>query len=377
MKKSAKVTRPPRSPSARPTAYQVRCAEAVLAWHGRVYQGRSKNLGTLDTFTDSRQVGAFAVQRGALRRGDGDSLFRLLVAVSMFQRRQDQQVLRILRGMTIQEVIDLTCAKRLLKLAAESPCDALRGTEALSERCDLTKSARTRLGICAYRPGVACHLKRHTVLMKRYGHFGKVPTSAALSLRDQGVTSIGELRKVIWRRETDPHQRAEAIDAALQHSWRVSEKIAAMYLSALCAPGLTAHPPIWTGVDWTHFIVIDSNTDLFLGAVGYMGAKTYQARRAFLRLLAAEVAAPGRRGKRRGVNVRVMQQSMYAFMSVANRRATPTDCMHHSGACLSCPRVVRLLCPVVEQTSGGQRTACLRRLKQGATAADTRQNANP
>ena len=29
------------------------------------------------------------------------------------------------------------------------------------------------LGACSANPDTACHLKRHTVLLKRYGHFGK------------------------------------------------------------------------------------------------------------------------------------------------------------------------------------------------------------
>lgn len=329
------------------TAAQAESAAAVMAWYRAVYGGRGQRLlGTLDTFTDPDQVGAFAVTIGALRRDDGAALFRLLVAVAMFQRRQDQQVLRILRGMAPAGARDLTDAKRLLVLSDESPCDALRSTTSLREQCDLAKSPATGLGTCGHRPDVSCHLKRHTVLMKRYGHFGKVPTSAALALREQGVGDIGALRRAIWRREREPHERALAFEAALRRSWRVSEKIAAMYLSALTVPGLTSRRPIWSGVDWAHFVVIDSNTDLFLGAIGYRGAKTYEARRAFLRRLAAKVIGPtGPRG-RQGVNVRVMQQAMYTFMSVSNRRVTQRDCMHVQGACVKCPGRLRELCPV-------------------------------
>jgi hypothetical protein len=191
---------------------------------------------------------------------------------------------------------------------------------------------------------VVCHLKRHTVLLRRYGHFGKVPTSAALSLRELGVPGVAALRRGIWARTTEPIERAILLEQALSRSWRVSEKIAAMYLSALTVPGLSGRRPIWSGVDYNRYVVIDSNTDLFLAAIGYGGAKTYAARREFIVGLTVKLARAD--APLASLGPRIVQQAMYTFMSRTNRRANTGDCMHRPWACGRCPRGLRTLCPV-------------------------------
>lgn len=325
-----------------PRRAQIAATRRVLGWYEERYHGRPWNLGALETFTRRSTVGYFAVSVRALRRGDDAAFFRLLIAVAMFQRRQDQQILRILRGLTAAEVAALTDPRRLLARADGTPCACLRSAAALHDDCDLTKTPAGR-GTCARAISLTCDLKVHTVLLRRYGHFGKVPTSAALSLREQGVGGVAALRRAIWARTRDPSERAVQLETALSRSWRISEKISAMYLSALTVPGLSSRRPIWSGLDYNRFVVIDSNTDLFLKSIEYCGAWSYGARRAFIAALTERLARAGASVATLGP--RIVQQAMYTFMSRANRLATPADCVHE-GACSRCPSGLRSLCPV-------------------------------
>lgn len=199
----------------RPRANQVAATKAVVRWYLAHHFGRATDPGVVEMFCDPVRVGAFAVDRRALRAGRGDALFRLLVATAMFQRRQDVQILRILRGMSSDDANEIADAERLLLLVDESTCENMRTTAAIAERCDLAKDPRTRLGCCSANTNVACHLKRHTVLLKRYGHFGKVPTSIALMVREAGVEDLSALRRKVMAVERDPLLRAQALEREL------------------------------------------------------------------------------------------------------------------------------------------------------------------
>lgn len=334
------------APASTATARQVEVTRAAVRWYLATHYGTPDDQGTAQVFCDPRRVGAFAVSREALVAHDGEALFRLLVAIAMFQRRQDKQITAILRSMTTDEAAELSSLDRLLALVDHGPCDLLRTTESLRERCDLTKHATTKLGICAANPRADCHLKRHTVLMRRYGHFGKVPTSAALVVRESGAIDLPAMLAAVRAGARTRQGRARALVDALARTWRISEKIAAMFLSTICNPDLTPGVPEWKDVDWRHFVVVDSNVDLFLGALAYRGPRSYEARRTFLRGLSKRIDLDAMRRSLRRENPRIVQQAMYLFMSVSNRRAMPGDCMHlGANACAACPRALSRICP--------------------------------
>ncbi len=113
--------------------------------------------------------------------------------MALFQRRQDQQVFRILRGMRAAEVRQVANARALDSGRSSARCRMLRTSTALHEQCDLTKIPGEPVGTCGIAPRTPCALT-HTVLLKRYGHFGKVPTSAALMLSEVGVRDLPALR---------------------------------------------------------------------------------------------------------------------------------------------------------------------------------------
>lgn len=330
-----------------PTRRQFAAARSVTAWYMRSYYRTASDVGVAEMFCRRDRVGHFAVDRAALADGAPEALFGLLVTMTMFQRRSDVQIMRVLRGIARDDAHELTDARRLLALADDG-CEHAHSLDALLNRCDLGKCPDTKRGVCGQRPKTDCHLKRHTELLKRYGHFGKVPTSAALTLRAHDVADLSSLREQIWGASSDPHARAVALEEALSRSWRISEKIAAMYLSAVTNRDLSGELAPWAdGVNSDHFVVIDSNVDLFLRAVDYDGPMTYRARRAFVQALAARVHLDELHPGVRRYNPRIVQQALYMFMSESNRRESAADCSHQApSSCRACPRALAVNCSV-------------------------------
>jgi hypothetical protein len=325
------------------TRVQIRVSEAIVAWYFRTHFGTPEDPGLPRMFFDHQRVGDFATTAERFAAGDSDALHRVLVAMIMFQRRQDVQIARILQGMDRSIAREIMAPRRLLALVDESPCSKLKRSELLHSACDLGKDLDGR-GTCRSHPELECHLKRHTVALKRYGHFGKFPTSAALMLRELGLRGLGGLYARVLRDYESPTERAEQLEVALSRIWRVSHKIAAMFLSALTNPDIGSAP--WSsGIDWSRFVVVDSNVDLFMASIGYEGNGTYEARRAFLIDIARKIDLAAFSSIVRPFNPRLVQQAMYLFMSSANRRVLAQDCMG-AGKCASCARPLRQRCPV-------------------------------
>lgn len=327
---------------AAPSAAQVAAAREVVRWYVCHHFGSDEDPGLAGMFCDPLRVGAFAVSRDALTRGEPRALFQVLVVAAMFQRRQDVQILRILRGISSADARELTSASRLLRLARTTGCASLGSADALITNCDLAKE-RAR-GTCSVHPRLRCYLKRHTVLLKRYGHFGKVPTSIALTIRDTGARHLTELKEQVFAEERAPLARAVRLERVLSCAWRVSSKIASMFLSIVSNPDLLTPAPWATGMDWTHFVVIDSNVDLFLSKIGYSGPGTYDARRTFVQALARKIGLDELHAGLRRYNPRVVQQALYLFMSTTNRRHLRRDCAS-SCADQACPSALSRLCP--------------------------------
>ena len=233
----------------------------------------------------------------------------------------------------------------MLELAEGCECPLPRTNEALIGSCDLGKDAAGR-GVCSTYPRYRCYLKRHTELLKRYGHFGKVPTSIALMVQELGVEDLPGLRRSLITSSRDKMTRAMKAEQALSGAWRVNQKIASMFLSAVSDPDLSRGSAPWSrGLDWSRFVVVDSNVDLFLRATGYVGLWTYNARREFIQLIAERIPLKSYRRTLHDYNPRLVQQAFYVFMSVTNRRAVASDCMHvGEEACRMCPRVLQRIC---------------------------------
>jgi hypothetical protein len=327
-------------------AEQVEVTRAVVRWYLKLYHRTTDDLGTPTTFVDRSRVGSFAISPRAFERGEPAALFRMLIAMTLFQRRQDQQVMRILQRLGRAEVRELSDVPTLRRARASASCPNVRTLNALLFRCDLTKDSNGR-GTCGYAPRRACYLKRHTELLKRYGHFGKVPTSVVMALDAGGAANVAALRRAVVAASSDPKQRALGLEAALMNAWRINRKIAAMFLSGMTNPDLSAIPGPWSeGVDWTEYIVIDSNTDQYLATIGYRGSGTYDARHQFITRIAHDIDLSSERPGLHAFNPRVVQQAMYMFMSRSNRRSASGDCWH-AARCRLCLTALRERCPVL------------------------------
>ncbi|HYO59835.1 hypothetical protein [Archangium sp.] len=268
--------------------------------------------------------------------------------MTLFQRRQDAQVLRILRGIGAKDAHELGDANALLSLVDERACPWMATTKLLHEECDLGKVEHSGAACCTKRPLTDCHLKRHTVLLKRYGDFGKAPTSAALVLREAGADSFNEIKAQVFVQEPNPLERSKRMIEVVSQAWRVSEKIASMFLSAVTNPDLPGSAPSWSaGLDWTFFVVIDSNVDLFLKSIGLPAGLDYSSKRTFIRTLAHSINLRRLRPELHPYNPRLVQQAIYMFMSASSRRLSARDCSRSGGsACRRCPREMSERCPV-------------------------------
>src|SRR5882672_5530190 len=299
-----------------PTVAQVSATRDVVRWYLQRYFRTDQDPGTLEMFCDRSRVGFFAVRRDKIAEGGTNELFRLLVATTMFQRRQDVQVMRILRGIGGRDAAELTTASKLLRLVDANCCPHLATTTSLHNDCDLAKDPVSHDGVCGRNPAVDCHLKRHSVLLKRYGHFGKVPTSVALVIREAGAQDLGDMRARVFNQFKAPTDRAKGLEAALSKAWRINRKIASMFLSIVCNPDLSPGAAPWAdGIDWTHFVVIDSNVDLFLASIGYRGLTTYDSRREFIRGLAHRIDLREMDRRLQPFNPRIVQQALFILMS--------------------------------------------------------------
>lgn len=331
-----------------PSARQIYTTLTTTRWYLHLYHDTPDDPGVARSLCDPARVGAFAADPAAVAAGAPDALFRLLVATTMFQRRADLQIERVLRGISPEDADELCAPARLLALADACACPHARAIGPLLDACDLAKDPDTGLGTCGAAPATPCALKRHTVLLKRYGHFGKVPTSLALTLRAHDAPDLPALRARALSEAADPTDAAARLEAMLRRAWRVSDKIAAMYLSMLANPDLCPGIAPWSeGLDWTGWVVIDSNVDLYLERIGYQGSWTYAARRDFILALAREIDLSELKPGLRPYNPRIIQQAMYLSQSALNRKARARDCCHQgAAACEVCPSALRDLCPV-------------------------------
>lgn len=331
---------------------QIKAAAAVTRWYLSLYHDTADDPGVAAMFCDPSRVGHFAAAREEIQAGAPEALSRLLTATVMFQRRQDLQIMRILRGISSRDADELSSPAALLSLADATPCPHLRDNTALLAGCDLYKDAAGR-GACGAAPEIPCAPKRHTALLKRYGHFGKVPTSLALNLRAWGAADLPSLRDRALREGASPADAAERLERMLCGAWRVSDKIAAMFLSMVSNPDLSPGISPWQdGLDWSRWVVIDSNVDLFLRWVGYPGGGSYAARRGFIWALSREIDLSTLKAGLQPYNPRIVQQAAYLFMSVANRRAADRDCSKAPGACGGCLGDLRAGCALRADAQG-------------------------
>ncbi len=313
--------------------------EQIVSWY---VQLRARSTEELPFYCRPEMVGRFAVDPGALARGDEEALFRLFVSLSMFQALRDVVIMRQQRSASAaaaRRVADLGSIKRAV---AAQRCRVLRSAEGFEERCNVSKQK----GIvdCATRPGAACHVKDGTVTFNRMGDMGKLPTAALLRVWRNGGTH--KLLKVVCAAELSPTKRAELLVAQFASVHRVGEKLATMFVSAVStpvlAPGLSPWFPL---VDGNDLVVVDTNVARAIDALrGPKAPRTYRARADWLRDRARELDLTQFGPALPRTSARFVQEALYRYCSSSNRRAAEDSCAARAARCSSC---VAPLCPFV------------------------------
>jgi hypothetical protein len=195
---------------------------------------------------------------------------------------------------------------------------------------------------CGCRPGAACHVKDATVVLRRMGDSGKLPTSAWLHLwKNDGLrSSLAE----VFDATPDPARRAELLVARLERVHRVGRKLATMFVAAVStpalAPGLT---PWFPAVDGNSLVVVDTHVARAIDALRPPGlARTYNARTRWLKTQAGRLDLREFHPNVPGYAPRLVQQSLYAFGSKSNRTHAGDECAGRDAPCNTC---VSNLCP--------------------------------
>lgn len=292
-------------------------------------------------YCDPVQVGAFAVEPAALAAGDEAALFRLFVALSMFQALRDTIIMARQRSLTVRETGRLADLPTVAAAIRRQRCAAVRAADFVAA-CDVVKSD----GVvdCGRHPGARCHVKDATVGFHRMGDLGKLPTSAWLALWRAG--GLAKVLAEVCAAEEEPRARALRLVEQVEQVHRVGRKLASLFVSALStptlAPGLT---PWWPAVDGNELVVVDTNVARAVDVLRGPGhVRSYEARSHWLRSEAARIDLRAIRADLPRYSPRLVQEALYAFGSRSNRTARGDAC---AGRATPCPRCDARLCPFV------------------------------
>jgi len=318
----------------------VETLRRVAAWYFANVYGRSEGPGVVPFYCDPARVGAFAVEPEALARGEPAELFRLFVALSMFQALRDVVIMRQQRAMPREAAESLCSAAVLAGRLAGHRCGHLASAEQFERGCDVHKGVAG--ADCRTRPGAPCHVKEATVLFRRMGDMGKLPTSAWLRGWADGALTCA-LDGVV-QREADPLRRAALLVEHFAQVHRVGRKLATLFVSALStpalAPGLTPWAPT---LDGNALLVVDTNVARAVDALWSPDApRTYEARSSWLAATATHVNLREFCDDVPAYSPRLVQQALYHYCSKSNRTSRGDSCALSDDACRTC---IAELCP--------------------------------
>lgn len=313
---------------------------SVVRWYFANVYGVTEGPGILPFYVDPSRVGRFAVDPNALAAGKSAALFRLFVALSMYQARRDTLIMRQQRAMSAAAVTTLTSPRRLRELVEATPCKHLASADEFDVGCDVTKYEAVI--DCGSRPGLPCPVKSATTELRRMGDSGKLPVSAWL--RHWKDRRLARLLVEVLEAEPDPARRADLLVDRFARVHRVGRKLATMFVSALStpalAPGLT---PWFPAVDGHGLVVVDTHVARAIDTLRPNGAPaTYDARDQWLKRQAARIDLRKFHLSVPSYAPRLVQQALYAFGSSSNRKAVHDPCAGGGGPCRAC---VPRLCP--------------------------------
>ena len=314
--------------------------ERIVRWYATTAYGRWEGGDRLPFYCDAMRVGHFAVAPASLAAGREEALFRLLITMAMYQSRRDVDIMAAQRDLPRAVTSELVATRRLRVLVSASRCDLLRDADRFDAWCSVRRDFERGLATCSHHPRTPCHVKDATMAIRRMGDMGKISTSALLHLRAEG--GLHRIVDDAVARATTPAMAADLVIDRLGRLHRIGVKLATMYVSALAtpvlAPGLT---PWWPRLDCNHRVVVNTNVARVIDALRPNGPRTFTARAAWFRRVAAEIDLGRIRSDWPRTSPRLVQQAVYVFRSRSNRLAAGDNC-GANGTCLADSAV---LCP--------------------------------
>ena len=313
-----------------------------MEWYfGQVY-GTWEGPGVLPFYCDPSRVGAFAVGSDDLAAGHPDAIFKLFVALAMYQARRDRLIMAQQKAMTADEAAVLTSAATLAQRISQTPCDVLQASpERFDEACDVfLEGGRTD---CLRAPAQDCPVKDASQLLKRMADLGKLPVSAWKHLRHE--EALQHAFSEVLAREPAPEQRAELLVAFVTRVFRVGRKLATLFVSALSTPALApGHTPWYPAVSGYDLVVLDTNVGAVIDRLrGPRSQVTAAARTAWLKQQASQLDLRPYGADLPVHSARLVQQAMYWFGSASNRVVHGDPCAGPIGA--PCGTCVPRACP--------------------------------
>lgn len=295
-------------------------------------------------YCDAARVGAFAVDREGLARGDDAALFRLFITLSMYQALRDVVVMRQQRELPPAAADAIASSAFIGRAVAGSGCIALLEPRLFPRACDVYKDDAAI--DCRRHSGAECHVKDATAAFNRMGDMGKLPTSAWLHhWRSDGVAKL--LAQTL-RDESSPTRRADLLVQRFAEVHRVGRKLATLFVSALSTPGLAPGLTPWfPAVDGNELVVLDTNVARAVDALrGPRAPNGYETRVRWVREQAEGINLQEFNSDLPSYSPRLVQEALYAFCSKSNRIARGDNCSRRDGPCDKC---VQAVCPFAFQ----------------------------
>lgn len=311
----------------------------VVAWYFANIYAVTEGPGLVPFYCDPARVGRFAVEPTALAAGHEDALFKLFVALSMFQARRDVLIMRQQRDMPARTISMLASPSRVRRLVNATDCEHLNSGDAFDQGCNVTKAGGAVE--CKSRPGLDCPVKQATAALRRMGDSGKVSVSAWLHLWKGG---LAPRLRTIFEAEITPARRAELLVERFSRVHRVGRKLATMYVAALSTPALAPGLAPWfPAVDGNSLVVIDTHVAQAVDLLHASKApRTYESRARWLTRQAARIDLQEFHPDVPSFAPRLVQQALYAFGSKSNRTEAGDGCANREAPCSGC---VPRLCP--------------------------------
>jgi hypothetical protein len=306
-----------------PSQRSIAAVRRIVTWYFEHVYGRVEGPGTTPFYCDPTRVGHFAVSPNSLAEGDHESVFRVLLTISMYQARRDQLVMAQQRAMPSSLVAELTSPGSIGKLRDDTACTCLEADSNFESSCSVfVRKGRVD---CAHLPVRKCPVKVATQSLRRTATIGKLPMSA---WRQFGAPeSFSALLDRITVEVVDPGQRAVAAVRSTMSIGGIGEKLATLFVSLMCTPALAPGLTPWSPrLDGNRLVVVDTNVARAVRSLGIPVANTYGAKAELIRRLADGIPLTSTHKIVPSTSPRLVQQALYYFASKSNRRAIGLEC---------------------------------------------------